>query len=481
MYKQIFHSSFFFVFLQNILERVHPTQDLRDKIVVSKMDSSSQEDKKVTSEMNSEASDMSAVPDESLELTDSSSYPDYRRYIDYPRKSDYSSTEDFEEALKTFYKDKGLKHFDEFSEDEKKEIVEECLINLVGPKMLSQKYNTLSHDITHIVHSLGYSITPDDLSKHPDYPKKTDDISLEDYKGILRKYWRDKAKKGRGRKQLSESEVLHILENLIPEDLTDHPNFPEYLDGWTHKEYAEKVERYWLKRRNLKNVQMLNRLNRKESRSKSDNSSDSAKKMKIEEMKKFEDFDEEEKDAIFKEIEIVAVRKETVAQKYGTSVDVLNKIIKSHEKGIVTAADKFKIDHPDYPKRTDGMSKEEHQDLIEKYFKLKGLRHFKDFSDEEKKTIVEENTSKFIGPTFLSEKYNTMTFVIRNFIHVAGFRAIPDDISMYPDFPKRSDNMSEEEYQRIIKKYWKKNADKRVAKNRRKRKNGEPVPGWPRF
>ena len=157
------------------------------------MDSTSQEDKKVTSEMNSEASDMSAVPDESLELTDSSSYPDYRRYIDYPRKSEYSSTEDFEEALKTFYKDKGLKHFDEFSEDEKKEIVEDCVMNLIGPKTLCQKHNTLTHVICTFVREKGYQVPPEDLSNHPDFPKKSDDISNEDYKAVLKKIPRERA------------------------------------------------------------------------------------------------------------------------------------------------------------------------------------------------------------------------------------------------------------------------------------------------
>jgi len=122
------------------------------------------------------------------------------------------------------------------------------------------------------------------------------------------------------------------------------------------------------------------------------------------------------------------------------------------------------------PKKTDDQTKEEHQEEIKKFFKEKGLKHFDDFTEDEKKAIVEENTSKLIGPTKLAQMYNTMTFVIRNFVHKAGFRAIPDDLSLFPDFPEKTDDMSEEEFQRVIKKYWKKNADKRVAKNRLKAK-----------
>ena len=51
------------------------------------------------------------------------------------------------------------------------------------------------------------------------------------------------------RKAERETNVYEILENWIPEDLTDHPDFPEYLDGFTHQAYAKKVERYWENRR----------------------------------------------------------------------------------------------------------------------------------------------------------------------------------------------------------------------------------------
>ena len=32
-----------------------------------------------------------------------------------------------------------------------------------------------------------------------------------------------------------------MVENWIPSDLTDHPDFPEYLDGYTHEIYAVKI------------------------------------------------------------------------------------------------------------------------------------------------------------------------------------------------------------------------------------------------
>merc|ERR1711874_296036 len=95
--------------------------------------------------------------------------------------------------------------------------------------------------------------------------------------------------------------------------------------------------------------------------------------------------------------------------------------------------------------------------------KDKGLRHNSDFSEDEKKAIIEECCVNMIGPTELSKKYNTLHTVISCFVRDAGLHVTPDDLSKHADFPKKSDDMSQEEYQKIIKKYWKNNKDKKRA------------------
>ena len=40
----------------------------------------------------------------------------------------------------------------------------------------------------------------------------------------------------------------NVLENWIPEDLTGHPDFPEYLEGITDKKYCTEIRKYWNKR-----------------------------------------------------------------------------------------------------------------------------------------------------------------------------------------------------------------------------------------
>merc|ERR1711974_211943 len=59
-------------------------------------------------------------------------------------------------------KEQGVKCLDEFTEDEKKAIVDECTDKLVGPKVLSEKYNTISPVIRYFVRVTGLTVTPDD-------------------------------------------------------------------------------------------------------------------------------------------------------------------------------------------------------------------------------------------------------------------------------------------------------------------------------
>ena len=72
-----------------------------------------------------------------------------------------------------------LKHYDEFTDEEKKAIVEKCTINLIGPRRLSKKYKTMTYVVRRIVEDAGLKCTPDDLPD--DYPKKSEDQTNEEY------------------------------------------------------------------------------------------------------------------------------------------------------------------------------------------------------------------------------------------------------------------------------------------------------------
>merc|ERR1712109_362896 len=63
----------------------------------------------------------------------------------------------------------------------------------------------------------------------------------------------------------------------------------------------------------------------------------------------------------------------------------------------------------------------------------------KDFSEDEKKIIVEEYAQKLCGPKFLSKKYNTSKKEIMS------------------EKPEKTDNMSQEEYQKVLKNYFNQN------------------------
>ena len=160
-------------------------------------------------------------------------------YPDYPERTEGLEKFEYDEMVKQYFQQKGLKHSDDFTEEEKESIVEDCTVNLMGAQVVSQKHNTMTYVIKCIVQAAGKSITPDDLSKYPDYPKKSEEMSKEDYQIIVKKFWdahRKKAQKGKEiekrklkKKVDRESRTLLVLETMIPEDLEGHHDFPGRL------------------------------------------------------------------------------------------------------------------------------------------------------------------------------------------------------------------------------------------------------------
>ena len=96
------------------------------------------------------------------------------------------------------------------------------------------------------------------------------------------------------------------------------------------------------------------------------------------------------------------------------------------------------------------------------------MKHHDDFNDDEKKEIVVDCTENLIGPKALSEKHNTMVYVIRCFVRAQGLLTTPNDLSLYPGYPKKSENMTMNDYQREIKKFW--NVKKQKEKNEKAKK-----------
>merc|ERR1712083_558005 len=127
-------------------------------------------------------------------------------YPDYPLRTEEMSIWDFTEAIKKYFQSKDLKHNDDFSDEEKNAIIEDCTEKMIGPKALSQKYNTMIYVIRTIVTSKGFKVTPDDLSRHPNYPRRSDGMSLEEYKLNLRKYHEKyKKQKTKNKKQKTKN------------------------------------------------------------------------------------------------------------------------------------------------------------------------------------------------------------------------------------------------------------------------------------
>ena len=57
------------------------------------------------------------------------------------------------------------------------------------------------------------------------------------------------------------------------------------------------------------------------------------------------------------------------------------------------------------------------------------LRQLDEFSEEEKRAIVEKNTVKKMGPKLLGKQYHTSQYVIHRFVKSAGFRVFQPQIS----------------------------------------------------
>ena len=128
--------------------------------------------------------------------------------LNFPLRSECASLEEFQEKTKMCYEKYGLRLPTDFSEDEKKDIVEDCTVKLIDPKILSQKYNTAIFAIRHFVYEKGLKLAPEDLSKYPDFPKKSVDMSTEEYQDAMKKYWKARKKKSnRANKQKSKSEI----------------------------------------------------------------------------------------------------------------------------------------------------------------------------------------------------------------------------------------------------------------------------------
>ena len=101
------------------------------------------------------------------------------------------------------------------------------------------------------------------------------------------------------------------------------------------------------------------------------------------------------------------------------------------------------------------------------------MKHIDEFGDDEKKAIIEEATVDMVGAVKLSEKYSTMVSVVRTIVHKAGFFLAPDDLSKYPDFPVKPDEMSVDDYQKILKKYLKRQKNKRAKINMQNKRDNE--------
>ena len=96
-----------------------------------------------------------------------------------------------------------------------------------------------------------------------------------------------------------------------------------------------------------------------------------------------------------------------------------------------------------FPKKSDYKSEEKFQEKMNKYYEQNGLKHEKDFSENEKKDIIEDSAEKLIGPLVLSQKYKTSIFVIKKIVTKAGLTCAPNDLSKFPDFPKKSVEMTQ--------------------------------------
>lgn len=121
----------------------------------------------------------------------------------------------------------------------------------------------------------GFPITPDNLGSYPFLPKKTDDISDEEYQAEMKKYWNDqKKKKNKQRKEKKQASKAKKIENKpspdiqektiniskkenskyptfaprnpnLLETLKNYPDYPQCIDGMSKKDYHQAVKKYF--------------------------------------------------------------------------------------------------------------------------------------------------------------------------------------------------------------------------------------------
>merc|ERR1739838_675259 len=148
-----------------------------------------------------------------------------------------------------YFQLKDLKHNDDFSDDEKNAIIEDCTVNMIGPKALSQKYNTMVYVIRTLVTSKGLKVTPDDLSKYPNYPRKSDDMSQEDYQAILKKYFEKEKKKEKKKVSEGPFEIDNDSNNLskhpshLMDDIDEYPDYPLRTEDISYMEFQEEIKK----------------------------------------------------------------------------------------------------------------------------------------------------------------------------------------------------------------------------------------------
>ena len=143
---------------------------------------------------------------------------------DLPKRSDFKSTEEFQEVMNKYYETHGLRLPTDFSEEEIKDIVEDCAVNAISPEVLSQKLNTTIFAIRNFVNKAGLELYPQDLDKYPDFPTKSDDMSSEEYIIILKKYYKNrkfqKDKKKSFEKKMSRKNKMKDEKKTIVEEST---------------------------------------------------------------------------------------------------------------------------------------------------------------------------------------------------------------------------------------------------------------------
>ena len=72
---------------------------------------------------------------------------------------------------------------------------EECFIQKVDVKTLSTKYYTTEKEFKNILKGLGFYQIPHNWEKHPEFPEKSNDMSLEDYSKSIYEYYQNINKK----------------------------------------------------------------------------------------------------------------------------------------------------------------------------------------------------------------------------------------------------------------------------------------------